>query len=346
MIDNLIQRGFLAERKSGLGGTDAAVIAGVSTFKRPLQLFYEKRGELPDLFSKGAENVIRWGKLLEPLIRSHYRRETGRTVRTAAFVRHPLFSFLCGHPDGYVWRVVGMRGKRKIVQRGILEIKTAFFTKRGEWERDGVPSAYYLQAQHYMGISGAEFASFAVLFGGSEFEFFDVARDQRIIDLLFAAEVEFWDRIQRNDPPAPTFDAMGSTLARELFKEVRTSEEKILSQPAAVAKMSQYLRLKDQKKKIDARLDELETWLMFELGTAERAFVPGVARVKWSASSRRSVDHKKLEKQFKRAYAATVTEKPNRRLTVKALSDVSDEGEVLDAVPVDRARRKIQAEEL
>lgn len=350
-VENVIQAGFLAERASGLGGTDAAVIAGVSTFKRPLTLFYEKRGEIPDQFSKGAKNVIRWGKLLEPLIRRQYREETGRKVTGGKFLRHAAFPFLCGHLDGFVWRRRETKIKRgrywMTFEKGVLEIKTAFFTKRREWETNGVPDAYYLQAQHYLGISGLDFVSFAVLFGGSEFEFFDVARDQRVIDLLFAAEVEFWGRIQKNDPPGASFDALGEALARTLYPLATKGEEKVLTDESSMVKMATYLRLKKTKATIVKKMDEIEAWLMFEMGTAERAYVLGTARAKWSASSRRSVDYKKLEKEFAAAYLATVEEKPNRRMTITDLRDEkSQDDEVVEAATAERTRRRILTEAL
>jgi putative phage-type endonuclease len=349
-VENVIQAGFLAERASGLGGTDAAVIAGVSTFKRPLTLFYEKRNEIPDQFGKGAANVIRWGKLLEPLIRRQYREETGRRVRGGQFLRHPSFPFLCGHLDGFVWRPIERvkRGRCWVrLEKGVLEIKTAFFTKRREWETNGVPDAYYLQAQHYLGISGLDFVSFAVLFGGSEFEFFDVARDQRVIDLLFAAEVEFWKRIKTNDPPGASFDALGAALARTLYPVPVKGEERILTDEAAMVKMAQYLRMKKTRATLDKKMDEIETWLMFEMGTAERAYILGTARAKWSESSRRSVDYKKLEKEFAAAYAATVEKKPNRRMTITDLRDEkTQDDEVVESVTAERVRRRILTEAL
>jgi len=313
-----------------------------------LTLYYEKRGEIPDQYGKGAENVIRWGKLLEPLIRTYYREVSGRMVRKGNFLRHPLFPFLCGHVDGYVWRKIEPRkiGRRiRRVEKGVLEIKTAFFTKRREWETRGVPDAYYLQAQHYLGISGLGFVSFAVLFGGSDFEFFDVARDQRVIDLLFAAEVEFWARIQANDPPSASFDLLGAKLARALYPVPEKGREVILTDAGAMARMAQYLRLKKTKVSIEKKLDEHETWLMFQMGTAERAYILGTARAKWAAGSRRSVDYKILEAVYPEAYAATVVTNPSRRLTVADVAEIGETTEI-ETPTAERTRRKITTEAL
>jgi predicted phage-related endonuclease len=323
----------------------------VSTFKRPLTLFYEKRGEIPDQYGKGAENVIAWGKRLEPLIRKHYRVVTKRAVRRGVFLRHPTFPFLCGHVDGFTWRGCApvKRGRRiVVVEKGVLEVKTAFFTKRREWETRGVPDAYYLQAQHYLGISGLGFVTFAVLFGGSEFEFFDVARDQAVIDLLFATEVEFWDRVQRNDPPGASFDALGAALARALYPVPVAGSERVFTDAESMARMAQYLRLRKARKTIEEKMAEHETWLMFEMKEAERAYILGTARAKWAASSRRSVDYKKLAKGFPEAYAATVATNANRRLTIEDLRDeIEGEDDGAAAVPTaERTRRKILVEAL
>src|SRR5262245_62641262 len=88
----------VAERHTGLGGSDAAPALGLSPFKSALELFLDKRErrDLPD-----AAAYLRWGHLLEPVIRQEYANVTGRVVRlppgTVRSAEHP---FMLAHFDG------------------------------------------------------------------------------------------------------------------------------------------------------------------------------------------------------------------------------------------------------
>jgi len=69
---------WFALRKDGITATDAAVIAGLSPYKTPYQLWAEKRGEYtPD--APGAAAVR--GILLENTVAEFYEMETGRELR-------------------------------------------------------------------------------------------------------------------------------------------------------------------------------------------------------------------------------------------------------------------------
>ena len=81
----------LATRSTGLGGSDAAVACGVSRWKTPYQLYLEKRGEVPPI---EQTEPMRWGHLLEPLVRQEYSERTGRVVRLPSdTLRHPEHTF-------------------------------------------------------------------------------------------------------------------------------------------------------------------------------------------------------------------------------------------------------------
>ena len=90
----------LQARSRGIGGSDAAVALGLSPWKSALELFHEKRAP-----AGSVENVptepMRWGTLLEPVIRQEYSNRTGRVVRVPeTTLVHPAHAFMLANVDG------------------------------------------------------------------------------------------------------------------------------------------------------------------------------------------------------------------------------------------------------
>ena len=112
---------WIAERRTGLGGTDLPKILGVSRFGGPMDVFMEKQGLTAPLIETEA---MRWGSILEEPVAQEYARKSGRKVRHAAgFLRHPAYQWAYANLDR--WSL-----KRGTAKR-VLECKTGGeFTKK------------------------------------------------------------------------------------------------------------------------------------------------------------------------------------------------------------------------
>lgn len=133
---------WLALRKTGIGGSDAPVVCGMSPWKSALELYLEKRGEAePEDLSDN--DAVRFGTLLEDVIADEYVRRTGRKVRRVnRQLRAKDHPFMVANLDR---DVVG--------QPRILECKTAGIHAKDEWGEQGtdeVPEYYLLQCTHYL----------------------------------------------------------------------------------------------------------------------------------------------------------------------------------------------------
>jgi putative phage-type endonuclease len=192
LITALTERNdFHAERRTGIGGSDAAAAIGISPWRTPYDLWLDKIGEAEDLTP--SEPMV-WGSLLEPVIAAEYSRRTARTIEAPQeMLRHPRYPWMIGHLD-----------RRVIGEPRIVECKTAG-TRRGWGEpgTDEVPLHYLVQVHHYLIVSGAEFADIAVLIGGSDFRLYEVRRDDDIARSLIDQEHAFWRRVEAHEPPAP-----------------------------------------------------------------------------------------------------------------------------------------------
>ena len=74
---NLPYEDWLEYRKQGIGGSDAAVVCGISRYKSPVELWMEKTGQLP---AQETGEAAYWGNLLESLGREEFTKRTGIPV--------------------------------------------------------------------------------------------------------------------------------------------------------------------------------------------------------------------------------------------------------------------------
>lgn len=181
---------WLRERMTGIGGSDAAAVMGLSKWKTPLDVFLDKRGE----GSPVVENEsMRWGTVLEPAIRQEYAERTGQVVRVPeAIIRHPQRPYMLATLDG-----VTDSGR-------LLEVKTARNAEGwGEVGTSDIPEAYLIQVQHYLTVTALSVADVAVLIGGSDFRIYEVPADPELQDLIVGAEESFWKMVEAGEPPPP-----------------------------------------------------------------------------------------------------------------------------------------------
>lgn len=184
------RKAWLEERRTGVGGSDAAAACGLSKWKTPLELFLDKTGELEETRPSEA---MHFGTILEPVVRQEYANRTGRTVVVPGkILRHPRRTFALVNLDGIA------------DEHRLYEGKTAR-TAEG-WGEEGsadIPTEYQLQVQHGMFVTGLEIADVAVLIGGQDFRIYHVPADAELQEMLVDQEAEFWRHVQEGTPPAP-----------------------------------------------------------------------------------------------------------------------------------------------
>lgn len=194
-------------RSTGIGGSDAGIILGISPFKDPLSLYLEKRGEVPP---EDENNFKSWGHILEPGICDAYTERTGfKLRRDNRSLRSKTHPFMLMHVD------------RRVLKCGNRRIMDAKNTSRPyEWGRDGtsdVPGHINAQAQHYIHVDNLDQVDIACLMNGNELRVYPLERDDDFIRDLIEVEEEFWDRVEAGVPPEPDFS---STSVTKLIKRL------------------------------------------------------------------------------------------------------------------------------
>ena len=167
---------WLEERKTGLGGTDAAAVLGVSPYKTAVEVWREKTGK--DTTEAPVTAPMLRGKALEPLAADLYAEQTGRTLRRQPLRRHPNNRFMIANID----RQIMADADRST---GALEIKVPGIRSFGNIKAHGLPENYIVQLMHYLYVADYSWGSFA-LFNAERWELihFDLEADATFIEQM------------------------------------------------------------------------------------------------------------------------------------------------------------------
>src|SRR5438876_7558414 len=186
------QQDFHEARKAGLGGSDIGAMYSLSYgCARALQ--YDKR-DVPQDYQKDETPAMERGTMLQAPTIELYRRRTGRKVLThepMLYRMHPEHSHMLVHLDGLVVEAPPHKGM------GVLECEVLSQFNFRKQKRDGLDLAYILQVQHALAVTDLTWGSYAILCPDPwELIWFDVERDQSLIDKLIEDEATFWASVQ------------------------------------------------------------------------------------------------------------------------------------------------------
>ncbi|MFL9951942.1 YqaJ viral recombinase family protein [Paraburkholderia nemoris] len=202
---------WLAVRRTGIGGSDAAAAVGLNPYLSPLELWLDKTGRaegLPRPDPADTTSPSYWGTLLEPIVAAVYTQQTGNKVRKVnAVLRHRSIPFMLANIDREVIGVPGVQ---------VLECKTAGEFGARLW-RDGVPEYVQLQVQHQLAVTGKQAAHVAVLLCGQALEVHRIDRDDALIGRLIELEARFWRFVETDTPPPADGSESADRALRHLY---------------------------------------------------------------------------------------------------------------------------------
>jgi putative phage-type endonuclease len=279
--NNQVDESAGGDRRSYLGGTDAAVIAGLNPWKSRYQLYLEKTGQAQAEDLSNNERVY-WGTVLEEVVATEWSVRTGHKIRRVnRLIRHKAMPFLGAHID------------RDVVNTtGILECKTAGLGKSQEWGAQGteeIPMGYFAQVQHYLLVTGAEWCAVAVLIGGQEFRHYSIPRDEPFIEALVKLESEFWAQVQSGVAPSP-----------ETCEEARlcwptSTATATEASPELFAAVCELASAKAQIGDLEKIQENLEAKIEIAMGVSEQLTYRGQKLVTWKSQTSMRLDSKALE---------------------------------------------------
>lgn len=292
---------WLEDRRKGIGGSDVAAVLGLSKWKTPYQVWQDKLGLIP---ATPDNDSMKWGRLLEPVVRQQYAEATGREVKVpTGILQHQDHKFMLANLDGFT------------DDGRIVEIKTA--RRQDGWGdagTDEVPQEYLLQVQHYMAVTKFEVADIAVLIAGSDFRLYHVHADRELQEMMIEQEAEFWRLVESHTPPdALSFADAVARYGRSSKTGEITATEEVLKAVEELASIRVDMKL------YEAREEELKGIVMAAMGDFDTLTYQGKTLVTWKAakpterfdSKAFKAAHPELAAQF------TVTGEGSRRFLIK-----------------------------
>lgn len=260
-------------RKTGIGGSDAAAIVGLSKYATALDVYLDKTNHIV----RETTDAMQRGNILEPFCRSLFQIETGYSVDMVSETqRSANHSFMIANLDGYL-----------PTEKAIAEFKTADYATRKEWGEEGsdeIPDSYLIQVAHYASVMDLDTVYIGVLFGdeklfnaycqlqrafqetghpisfkklGCDFRVYVYKKHNDLTRKLIHHERSFWhDHVEKGIKPSPKEGKCEDLLKAYPKAEdriVRVSEEDLLSiqRLASIKKQRQELEKLEESAKAD-----------------------------------------------------------------------------------------------
>ena len=263
---------WLDMRKKSVGGSEIAAALGLSRWRSPFDVWAEKTGHVTR--KDELTDAMRFGTLLEPVIRKEFARRNGLEVCECPYIlAHKDYPFMTCNLDGYVKLPDG--------SCAVLEIKTANTFASDDWANMGAPIEYVMQVQYYLAITQMRFAYLAVLIGSSDYRQVIIERDDEVIAVIIEKLKDFWKMVETNTPPPVR--GMDNNILASLYPNSRTTVMALGKEHEAI--LTQYEEAKkamDEAKKLK---EDAEAKLKALMQDNEVACC-GEYKVSWKSSSR------------------------------------------------------------
>ena len=299
--EGMLREEWLALRKQGIGGSDAAAACGLSRWNSPLGLWLEKTSS--DTQSVYNEAMF-WGTTLEPVIRDVFSTKIGKVVEVMPYIfQSEDYPFMIADIDGIIREDDG--------SVSLVEIKTVSAFKAGEWA-DGLPAEYYIQIQHYLAVCELPRAYVVYLIGGNELHYELVERDEETISTIIMLESAFWDKVVRRQKP--DVDENSAEALDQLYPA--SNKTSIILPDEADKLLDDYMAIKAIEDDVKKQKNLLENQLKSMLGEAECAKSRNGFSVSWKEAVSTRLDTAALKKEQPDLVAKYTVRSSYRRFSV------------------------------
>lgn len=274
---------WLAERRNGIGGSDAGAVVGLNKYRNAFDVYADKLGitePVPD------NEAMRQGRDLEEYVAQRFCEETGKKVRRRnAMIINTEYPFARANVDRMI-----------VGENAGLECKTANVLSLQRYKNGEYPSEYYCQCMHYMAVTGAERWYLAVLVFGTEFKIFTIERDEEEIQALMQAEKDFWENnVLAKEPPPPQGTERNDENISSMFPQGEANKEIQLF--GFDEQLKRYIEVKALIKKLETEKKEIEQNIKLEMGDAVKAHTDR-CKISWGNYHKNTVDVSAISEEY------------------------------------------------
>ena len=250
----------IALRRQGVTATDVAALSGCHPYRTSLNVYLDKTGAAPSF----VENErVRWGNLLEPLIRQDYARRHGVDVVEPGTLTHADVPWAMATPDG-----VAVLGGLPV--RGI-EIKTHGVRVASEYGMPGtdqVPGYVLVQAMWNLYVAGLDRWDVVGFWDNQPHDFVIERDDELVGQLVEVAERFLVDHVRPGVPPRPDGSDQFSRYLAERHPRDNCTMIDVTGRPNVTALIHGLRARREQLAAIERQVEEATQALKEIIGDA------------------------------------------------------------------------------
>ena len=305
---------WLAQRRTGIGGSDVAAILGLSKYKSPLDVYKDKIGETPD----GEQSqAAYWGTKLEDVVAREF--QVNRQLSREGWMHANIDRAVVNHAISGTVRIQDEAKQaetgRLLTTDAILECKTASSYIADQWgpsqeaeivngnvvSEHKIPIYYETQVQWYLGVTGAKICYVAALLGGQDFRIYRVERDDEVIAALQEQCRTFWfEHVQKQVPPEPhTAEEVQKLFAKDNGEMIEATNE-------VAACIGELRNLVEQVKALEAEQKVVKDRICAALGEKTGFLIAGEKACTFKAQKSTRFDTTRFKKEQPETYASYV----------------------------------------
>lgn len=308
------EEGWLKARTRGIGGSDVGAICGVSPFTSARQIYLNKTGQFQDALkpNDAAKERMHFGHMLEPIVADEYSQRTGnKVIAVNATLVHKDHPWALANVD----RLIVDDDGRPV---GILECKTTSEYMNEEWESGEILMSYIYQLNWYLWILGLEKGAFACLVGGNKFYYYDVFRNDELLEntIIPAAEKFWFENVLALKEPE--MQATDTEFANSIYSTVVKNSEITLPDDETNELARTVFECKAKIKELEKIMAEAQNRIKDRLQDNEIGYTKDYT-IKWSPRSQVRVDTNKLKTEFPEIYAQVQKKIEFRAMYVKGV---------------------------
>lgn len=326
-------------RALGIGGSDAAIIDGVSPYRTSLELYHSKLGHRKKINKEDRkkEFIFSYGHAMEPLVIEEFCRRTGAQIipETRMFARKDA-PYITANIDAIVQLPNG--------DIYVFEAKTTTSFNKDAWWDGSVPRHYVPQCRQYPAVLNdprVKGTYIGCIYGNTPDEymcsFIPLNKDET--DAQLKRETAFWKKhVMLHVPPALSGDPERDveTLRTYDIGYADKGQPPVLLNKDFLPDIRDWLKLNEECSKMQKELDALKIQrdacnvsLISALGQATHGTVLIDDRryfdISYVPRSRTSTDTEQLRLAYPEAYDACVTVNPEscRVFSIKVKKQVN-----------------------
>ena len=304
-----------------VGGSDVAVIFGLSPWVTPLELWMAKKGRIKAPARPNAEQ-LEMGHLLELIAAYWYEKKSGNVVSNdTQLYQHADHPYALANIDRRYTRASDG-------EPGVLECKSCTYHKAADWADGAIPVYYELQ----LAVLDVEYGAFSCIWGNNpenDLAMPEIIRDKAKEDAIFE-RLDRWIWSLEHDQP-PTIEDVKPKLALESLARIYGASRPGLPTIEFPPKYERQLRqiallqgkisdcqneIKNYEKEIEAHSVRIaEIMREHEHGVLNAA--TDKLLIDFVTKTTRRPDSKALKEKYPAAYADVLKSSESRKLKVR-----------------------------